>query len=311
MRHLVSYPDERGQSSGKPNRCFDLRENDDYLAWRTEKLAGYPETVDDLRVAIADLNAVTPAETEQITALCRKANMAIYQTKTLPVDQLRPALGRFATHFGLCRSEAHRSAEADGLVPIEVATKGGRHGFIPYTDKPLSWHTDGYYNKPADRIRAVLMHCARPAAQGGANHLFDPEIAYIRLRDENPDYIKALSHRRAMTIPGFVDQDGSFREEAPGPVFSVDRFTGALQMRYSARKRNIVWRQDSLTTEAVAFLNHVLEHDPLVFKVNLQAGEGLICNNVLHNRTAFTDHTEPGKTRLLFRARYKDRVLNT
>ena len=155
------------------------------------------------------------------------------------------------------------------------------------------------------------MHCARPAAQGGINHLLDPEIAYIRLRDENPNYIKALSNRRAMTIPGFIDRDGSFREESPGPVFSVDRFTGALQMRFSARKRNIVWRDDAATTEAVAFLNQLLENDPLIFRVNLQAGEGIICNNVLHNRTAFVDHGEPGQTRLLYRARYLDRVLNS
>jgi len=33
---------------------------------------------------------------------------------------------------------------------------------------------------------------------------------------------------------------------------------------------------------------------------------GLLCNNVLHDRTAFTD--DPDKPRLLYRARYLDRL---
>jgi hypothetical protein len=38
----------------------------------------------------------------------------------------------------------------------------------------------------------------------------------------------------------------------------------------------------------------------------LQAGEGLISNNVLHNRTAFEDG--PGHRRLIYRARFYDRI---
>ena len=40
----------------------------------------------------------------------------------------------------------------------------------------------------------------------------------------------------------------------------------------------------------------------------LQAGEGLICNNVLHNRTQFTDSDDPALKRLLYRGRYYQRV---
>jgi hypothetical protein len=43
----------------------------------------------------------------------------------------------------------------------------------------------------------------------------------------------------------------------------------------------------------------------------LQAGEGLLCNNVLHNRTAFKDSDDPTQTRLLYRGRYFDRVGRT
>jgi len=47
------------------------------------------------------------------------------------------------------------------------------------------------------------------------------------------------------------------------------------------------------------------ENNPYVISYRMQAGEGIIANNVLHNRTAFTDGEEK---RLLYRARYYDRV---
>ena len=48
---------------------------------------------------------------------------------------------------------------------------------------------------------------------------------------------------------------------------------------------------------------------PYAYRVSLQAGEGIVCNNVLHNREAFRDE-DSGK-RLLWRARYRDRVTGT
>jgi hypothetical protein len=78
-------------------------------------------------------------------------------------------------------------------------------------------------------------------------------------------------------------------------------------MRYSARRRNIQWRDDPLTRAAVACLTEFLaDNDGPVLRYRLRPGEGLISNNVLHNRSAFED--EPGHRRLLYRARYYDRI---
>jgi alpha-ketoglutarate-dependent taurine dioxygenase len=44
---------------------------------------------------------------------------------------------------------------------------------------------------------------------------------------------------------------------------------------------------------------------PWQFHAKLQAGQGLICNNVLHTRSGFTDGEH---ARLLYRARYYDRI---
>ena len=40
--------------------------------------------------------------------------------------------------------------------------------------------------------------------------------------------------------------------------------------------------------------------------VALQPGMGLLCNNVLHDRSAFSD--DPARPRLIYRARYYDRI---
>lgn len=78
-------------------------------------------------------------------------------------------------------------------------------------------------------------------------------------------------------------------------------------MRYSARKKNIHWRDDRITTAAREFLTELLDDEGgPVIRYDLQAGQGLISNNVLHNRTAFEDG--PGQKRLLYRARFFDRI---
>jgi len=131
-------------------------------------------------------------------------------------------------------------------------------------------------------------------------------MAYILLRDEDPRFITAFEHPECMTIPANVGTEGEIRAEVCGPVFSYD-VGGAIHMRYSARKRNIQWRDDDVTRAAREFLTEILadENGP-VFRYCLQPGEGLISNNVLHNRTSFEDGA--GHKRLLYRARFFDRI---
>jgi hypothetical protein len=88
-------------------------------------------------------------------------------------------------------------------------------------------------------------------------------------------------------------------------VFSVDA-GGRLHMRYTARTRSIEWKDDAATRAAVAALEALLAESPCVLHARLDAGMGLVCNNVLHDRAAFVD--DPLRPRLLYRARYLDRV---
>jgi len=80
-------------------------------------------------------------------------------------------------------------------------------------------------------------------------------------------------------------------------------------MRFSARKKNIEWKQTPTTLAAVAFLENLLGSDsPYILKYTLKAGEGLICRNSLHRRTSFVDYNDADKKRLLYRGRYYDHL---
>jgi hypothetical protein len=282
--------------------------NSSYQEWRNAKLKSYPQSVDELFVEIAGLVDLSVTEIAAIKANCRRSNMAIYKCRDDFVD--RAAVCAFASNFGLLRLDHHLCANEDGVSELSVASRGIRTGYVPYSSRSLSWHTDGYYNDPSRQVRAVVLHCANSSATGGENALLDPEIAYIRLRDENPGFITALEHPECMTIPANSGTQGEIRPAVCGPVFSRDLRSGALHMRFSARKKNIQWRDDEITSAARDFLSEILaDENGMVFRYRLQAGEGLISNNVLHNRTAFEDG--PGHGRLIYRARFYDRIHST
>ncbi len=93
-------------------------------------------------------------------------------------------------------------------------------------------------------------------------------------------------------------------------MFSVDPLTGALHMRYTARTRSIEWKQDSALQAALAALECLLASDsPYIRRLTLAPGMGILCNNVLHDRSGFTD--DPQRPRRLYRARYHERIAGT
>jgi hypothetical protein len=103
-----------------------------------------------------------------------------------------------------------------------------------------------------------------------------------------------------------MDESGVARAAQPGPVFSVNA-DGTLHMRYTARTVSIAWRDDPVTKAAVAALERILaQPTPWTLHGRLEPGMGLVCNNVLHDRSGFTE--TPEKRRLLYRARYYERV---
>lgn len=287
---------------------FDLNRDDVYRRWHDRKLAAYPIRACDPVVEIDDPRALTRSEHEAILKRCRDTNFAIYASRARDADKDIPRL--LGRQFGLVHLDRNWLADDDGISSLTVSSSGEREGYIPYTDRPIKWHTDGYYNPPDRRIWAMVLHCVSDAASGGENALIDHEIAYLLLRDADPEFIGALMAADAMTIPQRVDEEGVARAAATGPVFHVHPRTGDLHMRYTARTRSVAWKPDPATRSAVAFLEGVLAADsPYIERTRLEAGMGIIANNVLHDRAGFCD--DGRRRRLLYRARYYDRIGQT
>ena len=287
-----------------PASPFSLANADAYATWRDAKLAAAPTRLDELLVEVDDPRRLGAIEHAALATRVRRANMAIYASNTAgQADSEIPR--RLGEQFGLRNLDRHYLADDDGIAALTVAAGGTHAEFIPYTNRAIKWHSDGYYNLPEHTIRGVLLHCVRPAESGGGNRLLDHEMVYILLRDADPEYIRALSAADAMTIPARVEADGTGRATQSGPVFSTDA-QGRLHMRYTARKLSIEWKHDAATRAAVAALEDLLARDtPWTLSGRLEAGMGLICNNVLHDRSAFSD--APGAPRLIYRARYYER----
>jgi hypothetical protein len=283
---------------------FDLNQPSAYAAWRETKLLDYPTRLEDLIVEIGNPHQLSEGEHGAILSICRKTNMAIW-AGLCGHDSDKNIIRDLGLRFGLKALDHNMCADDDAITSLTVQSDALHKGYIPYTNRPIAWHTDGYYN-PLDRqIHGLLLHCVHPADEGGENELLDHEIVYLLLRDREPEYIRALMHPQAMTIPANVSQGREIRPARSGPVFAVYP-DGHLHMRYTDRSRSIVWRDDPLLREALDQLKQILKTETeWHFRGKLEAGQGLISNNVLHTRSGFTEDT---CGRLLYRARYFDRI---
>jgi hypothetical protein len=285
---------------------FDLNDSRAYAVWREQKLDTAPRRLEDIVVTLDDPRELKPTERQELVALNRCCNMAIYVGKT-GSDPDKEIPRRLGEQLGMRTLDGHWLTDSDAISPISVTgaeQRGERKEFIPYTDKPIRWHTDGYYNTPDHTIRSLLLHCVQSAATGGTNQLLDHEIAYLLLRDENPDHIRALSAPDAMTIPPRTDDQGVARAAQSGPVFS-ENTDGTLHMRYTARTVSIVWHP-AVVAARTALERLLASQTPWTLLGRLEPGMGLVSNNVLHDRSGFTE--TPDKRRLLYRARYYERV---
>lgn len=290
---------------GRAASPFDLDDGATYRRWREWKLARRPSRIEELVVDVADPRVLTDAERAALRARIARASFAVYRSPVAAGASHLPRL--VGAQLGLRRLDANWLADEDGISRITVSRDGaGEAGFIPYTNRAIRWHTDGYYHPAPRRIRGMILHCVRPARRGGENALLDHELAYIALRDIAPGHVRALMQPDAMTIPARADEQGVARAAQAGPVFSVDA-GGALHMRYTARTRSIEWKADGATRAAAACLEALLAGNlPGILRVRLHAGMGVVGHNVLHDRSAFED--DPSQPRLLLRARFLDRV---
>ena len=266
-----------------------------------QRLDDYRAVIASPPVDIADPTTLKHQELAQLRERVAVANFAHYRCAQAVNDTAVLAL---CHQVGL--KNLHQSVVTAGLTKIEVSP-GSKARYIPYTNSELNWHTDGYYYPETYPVRAMLLHCVRPALEGGATELINHEIVYALLAQTNPDYVAALSQADVMTIPANSQAPDGPRQAQSGPVFWQD--PGRIYMRYTTRRHNIQWRQDPLSHEAVEALAEILrQRTDLVFHRQLGPSEGVLSNNTPHRREPFQDSTERGRGRLFYRGRFHDNI---
>jgi len=282
-----------------PNR-FDLGTNDDYLKWRDEKLAAYPENVGGLVVELGDMTAITAAEKSKILEIVERANMCVYTAGSAELDMNSMlALGK---QLGVTNTDkSARHAQSDELTDSGILNRA-----IPFSTRHCNWHTDATYYGSDKTIQALFLLCKRPAVEGGSNKVLDHEVLYIQLRDKDPDALAVLMNRNCFNYRN--PATGEINPNLGGRVFWTNA-DGHLCHRFSFRKTDMAWSEESDVAAARKALESLISNESeYVIEGRLESGMGLISNNVLHTREKLVDSDDAAKKRLLFRARFYDRV---
>jgi alpha-ketoglutarate-dependent taurine dioxygenase len=170
------------------------------------------------------------------------------------------------------------------------------------TNAESSFHTDNSFGDSVADYVGLL--CIRTARSGGRSQVVSGYAAWEELRARRPEALEVLAR------PFHVDRRGGTRPGEPPtalvPVLEV-RPDGLLvrYLRYwieaGHRKAGV-----PLTAEqagALDALDEVLNRPQLRAEFDLRPGDLYFLNNrwLLHNRTAFEDHAEPGRRRHLVR----------
>jgi len=282
--------------------CYDGQSRQ-YKQWRDERLH-LQETTQNLCINLTD-ELTNIDNTQALIHICNQVRVfgfAHYHLSTRK-GQPRGVVAELASTLGLNRSDnGVIHDENDQLSLLEDVPGSARSRFLPYSNKAMNWHTDGYYNATNSVIRSITLHCLQPASTGGTLTIMDPELLLIALYDEDPQLILELTHEQAMLLPANTDAEGHDRPDRPVPVlFAHD--DGSLGMRFTTRNRHIQWRTEATHTAAKRALELIEQHNEWHTAIRLQPGEGVVSRNALHRRDAFLDRPDTLKRQML-RGRY-------
>lgn len=251
----------------------------EFLRWAEEKEKNIPQNSDGILVNIHDINNVKTSEIAKIKETIYKYNSCIYSSKIALKSNTN--LLKFVELVGMRTYDCNNidSNEISTITPLQ----NSKINYIPYTDKPLNWHTDGYYDKKS--IFSWLLHCVNPATQGGENYLLDHELVLREYLLRNDD-INNLMAEDALTIP---ESKYTSRSEISTYIFSFKNKYKRLHMRFSMRKDNI--GTSAKASPAIIKLREIIEGNCAKYSLTykLQKNEGIITNNILHGRKAFKD----------------------
>ena len=172
----------------------------DYKRWEDKKLESFTQNISDLTVEIRNPNIVSKPEKSMVISILEQHNLVFFHINNNKYAD-KSCIKKLAHDLGLGDYEYDSKSDVDGLTEIkdhcdeQLSTE-----YIPYTNKELKWHTDGYYNDESNSILSWLLFCRSQAEKGGKNKYFDHEIAYILFNHESK-HLGDLMKSDAYCIP--------------------------------------------------------------------------------------------------------------
>ncbi len=160
-----------------------------------------------------------------------------------------------------------------------------------------TFHTDG--------CDVVALICLNDAKEGGDSLLVSAETIYNEMRKTRPDLLELLMG------PIATDRRGEVPEGAD-PWFEIPVFSwhqGKLSVQYqrqyidSAQRFDAAPRLTDKHVEALDMFDALANDTRLNFRMRLAPGDMQFVYNhaLLHDRTGFTDHSDPDRMRHLLR----------
>ncbi len=204
--------------------------------------------------------------------------------------------------LGLLKADSGIISGEDNLSLLEDKSGTPTSRFVPYSNRQMNWHTDGYYNSQEESVRCFTLYCIEQAAEGGALTIMNNALLLIALYDENPDWVSELSHPQAVMFPANTDEEGHHRPNRTAAVFSMFE-DGLLDTRFTTRTRNIEWRTPETELAAKSASQLINDNPQWHTRIRLKENQGLITANMLHKREAFTDDQSLARRQIL-RGRY-------
>jgi gamma-butyrobetaine dioxygenase len=257
------------------------RYEEDWLrahAYAADREPAPPPPSDVVAITFDSHRIEEPLERFALRTLDR-AGALILRGFGLDTEALIEALGRvglsvIATHFG--RIEDLRTDNTTNQNTDQLG----------YTDSAIQLHTDQPFLVRPPRYQ--LLHCQRPAEQGGDNFVVDALAAARYLADLDRSAFELLR-----TVPvTFHRQQKAFERVLTSPILDFDA-PGGFRIRYSyftlAPHRRPFAEMEAWYRAYNRFARLVRD-ERHQYRFRLEAGDFLVYDNwrMLHARTAFT-----------------------
>ena len=223
----------------------------------------------------------------------------------LPVE--RDSLDRLLEKYWLTGQCLGRPFEqsVEGTLLYDVRDLGhdvSRGARFSVTNAESSFHTDGAFGQRMPDCVGLL--CLKAAKSGGRSQLISGYSLHNALVRNHRDTLEILSQ------PFLFDRRGQFSEGekpyAAYPVFRWDQRELTVRYLHYYIQVGHETAQQPLTADqqrALDVLQRLLRSDEFRVEFDLEPGQILFTNNhwILHNRTAFEDHSDPAHRRRFVR----------